>query len=326
MKTLVVGAGATGGFFGGKLVGAGRDVTFLLRGRRAQGIRERGLQIVDHHGQQLTVHPRILAADDLRQSRETFDLILLSTKAYGLEAAMDDIAPAVGPDTMLLPLLNGMRQFPLLDARFGADRVLGGSVRIVSDLDTDGRVLQMTPLEEMSYGERSRERTPRILAVDAVMAGAGFTAILQPDILATLWGKWWILAGMGAICVLARGTIGQAAEVPRGPQLALAILDECTAIAAANGYPADPDMLAQHRERYTERGSALTSSLYRDMMKGAPVEADHIFGDLLDYARSAAQNAVQNMAGSVARPVPTPLLTAAYVQLKVYEASRPQTP
>ena len=177
----------------------------------------------------------------------------------------------------------------------------------------------MTPLEEMSYGERSRERTPRILAVDAVMQNAGFTAILQPDILATLWGKWWILAGMGAICVLARGTIGQAAEVPRGPQLALAILDECTAVAAANGYPADPDMLAQHRERYTERGSSLTSSLYRDMMKGAPVEADHIFGDLLDYAQNAAQNAAQN----TAQPVPT---TSAHRRLRPAQSLRGLAP
>ncbi len=306
MRILMVGAGATGGFFGGKLVAAGRDVTFLLRERRAQQISEHGLQLVDHQGKQLTVHPKTLSAEDLRQRPQPFDLIVLSTKAYQLEAAMDDIAPAVGPATMLLPILNGMRQFPLLDARFGPHRVLGGSVRIVADLDERGRIHQMTSLDEISYGERSRERTARILALDQTLQNVGFTAILQPDILATLWQKWWILASLGAICVLTRGTVGQAAQVPQGPALALAILAECTAIATANGYPPNPDMLAQHQARYTEPGSTLTSSLYRDMTKGASVEADHIFGDLLDHAKG----------------VPAPLLTAAYVQLKVYEAGR----
>ena len=302
----MVGAGATGGFYGGMLFNIGRDITFLLREGRARQIRQQGLQILTHKGEHLTLHPPIVSANDLRRPHQPFDLIILSTKAYQLEGAMNDIAPAVGPQTMILPILNGMRQLDTLTARFGADQVLGGSVRIVSDLDPQGRILQMNPLDEMNYGELSNQQTPRILAVDQLMQGAGFSAILQPDIVATLWQKWWILASMGAICVLTRGTIGQAAEVPRGPELALAILKEATDIATANGYPPNPAMYQQHTARYTERGSTLTSSMYRDMTKGAPVEADHILGDLLDRAKGIA----------------VPLLTAAYVQLKVYEAAR----
>ena len=306
MRILIVGAGATGGFYGGKLALAGRDVPFLLRERRARQIREHGLGILPHRGNPLTVHPNILTAADLRTTPQPFDLIIISTKSYQLETALDDITPALGPDTMLLPILNGMQQLAILDARFGASRVLGGSVRIVSYLDEQGRVVQMTPLDEMNYGERSREQTPHIQAVDVEMQNAGFTAILQPDILATLWQKWWILASMGAICILARGAIGQAAAVPHGPALALAILKEATDIASANGYPPNSAMYEQHKARYTERGSVLTSSLYRDMTGGAPVEADHILGDLLNRANG----------------VPAPLLIAAYVQLKVYEATR----
>ena len=302
----MVGAGATGGFYGGMLLNAGRDITFLLRAGRAQQIRQHGLQILTHKGEHLTLHPPIVTAGDLRRPHGPFDLIVLSTKAYQLEGAMHDIAPAVGPETMLLPILNGMKQLAILDARFGAQQVLGGSVRIVSDLDESGRIHQMNALDQMSYGERSGERTARILAVHEVMQNAGFEAILQPDIIDTLWQKWVILASMGAICVLARGNAGQVSLAPRGAEFAHAVVQECAAIAAVNGYPPDQALLTTHVNRMVEPGSTLTSSMYRDMTKGAPVEADHILGDLLDRAQGIA----------------APLLTAAYVQLKVYEATR----
>ncbi len=305
MRILVVGAGATGGYFGGRLVQAGRDVTFLLREPRAAQIRERGLTVVTPEGE-FTVQPKVLTAAALRTTPESFDLVVLSTKAYQLEGAMTDVAPAIGPNTAILPILNGMRQLSVLDERFGAAHVLGGSVRIVADMDADGRVHQKTNLGELSYGERDRMRTARTEAIDQAMQGAGFYAILQPDIIATLWQKWWILASIGTICILARGTIGQASEVVRGGSFAHAVVKECTDIATANGYPPEEAMLADHLARMTEHGSALTSSMYRDMIKGAPVEADHILSDMLDRAQG----------------VHAPLLTAAYVQLKVYEAGR----
>ena len=308
MRILMVGAGATGGFYGGHLLKAGRDITFLLREGRADQIRANGLQIVTHKGEELTLHPKILSAEELKKTPSPFDLIILSTKSYQLAGAMEDIAPAVRPQTTLLPILNGMAQLGLLDARFGAEHVLAGTVRVVSNVDEQGRIVQMASLDEMSYGERSRERTERILAVDNAMQGAGFTAVLRPDILATLWQKWWILASMGVVCVLTRGPVGQAAAVAHGPELAKAILKECADIATANGYPPNPALYAEHTARLTEVGSTLTSSLYRDLMKGAPVEADHILGDLLDHAKA----------------VSAPLITAAYVQLKVYERTRTQ--
>lgn len=304
----MVGAGATGGFFGGKLAQAGRDVTFLLRETRARRVRESGLVLVTPT-ETGTLHPQVTTAEELREfatGHEAFDLVVISTKAYQLESAMEDIAPALGPGTMILPILNGMRQVAVLRERFGAERVLGGSVRIVADLDADGRVHQKTALGELSYGELSGERTARVAALDREMQGAGFVAIPQPDILATLWQKWWILASIGCVCVLARGTTGQAASAPEGEPFVRAAIAECTAIAEANGYLPDRAMLADHTERLLDKKSPLTSSMYRDMTKGAPVEADHILGDLLARAQG----------------VDTPLLRAAYVQLKVYEAGR----
>jgi 2-dehydropantoate 2-reductase len=221
---------------------------------------------------------------------------------------MEDFAPAVGAETMILPILNGMRQLDLLDARFGSEHVIGGSCRINGDMDADGRVLQMSKLGELTYGERSGERTPRIERLDAELRGALFDAILSPDVLAAMWAKWCVLASLNVICLLSDGTIGQVAAAPQGVAFANAAISECAAVLAANGYPHDPAQLELDRRRMTQPGSDLTSSMYRDLKKGAPVEADHVLGDLL--ARGEAHK------------LASPLLRAAYVQLKVYEARR----
>lgn len=306
MRVLDVGAGATGGFLGGRLMEAGRDVTFLVREKRANELREHGLEIVSPLGN-AKLQPKLISAEDLKRAPETFDLILLTVKSYQLERAMEDMAPSVGPQTMILPVINGIRHLNALDERFGEEHVLGGSVRVFADMDTQGRIHQISKLGELSYGERTGERTPRIEAVHAALSGALFDTILQPDILATMWQKWWILSSIGAICILARGTIGETVAAPRGRALIDAVVAEATSIAEANGYPPNPVMLADHMKRVTESGSPLTSSMYRDMIRGAQVEADHILGDLLHRANG----------------VNAPLLSAAYVQLKVYQGAPP---
>ena len=306
MRILMVGAGATGGWFGGKLADAGRDVTFLLRDRRAEQIRERGLEIVTPSGL-VTIHPKIATAEQLLQGGTNFDLIVLATKAYQLQAAIEDLAPAVGLETMLLPILNGMRQFSMLDERFGAEHVLGGCARIYAEMDEQGRIHQFPGPSQINYGERSGMRSERILLVDQALCDAGFQTVLEPDILATLWQKWWFVASLGATCVLGRGVVGEiAAVVPHGPALARAVVEECAAITQANGYPITESALLRHIDTMTQSGSTLSSSMYRDLINGAPVEADHILGDLVDRAKG----------------ISAPLVAAAHVQLKVYEAAR----
>ena len=306
MRVLIVGAGATGGFFGAHLLQSGRDVTFLVRETRAAQLREWGLEVLGPQSN-FTVHPRLITAGELLSKPHTFDLIVITTKAYQLADAMEDLAPAMGPETILLPILNGMRQLSILGERFGKEHVLGGSVRVFAELDERGRVHQRTRLGEISYGELSGEQTVRLARVDHLFKGAGFDALPQTDIRSALWQKWWILASLNAICILSRGTIGEVAQAPRGGELVYALIAEATAIAKESGFPPDAAMLEDHTQRMTESRSPLTASMYRDMLKGAPVEADHVLGDLLDRANGVA----------------APLLTAAYVQLKVYEASRP---
>ncbi len=308
MRTLIVGAGATGGFFGGRLAQIGRDVTFLVRPARAEKLRRDGLEIISPHGD-ATLQAKLITADELRAKPRPFDLIILAVKSYALEQALDDLAPGVGPETAILPLLNGMRQLDMLDARFGAERVIGGTCRINSDVDAEGRVLQLSKLGDITFGERNRERTPRIERIHTELSGALFDVILSPDVLHAMWNKWYVLASLNTICILPQGTVGEVVAVPQGLAFANAAIDECIAIATANGYAPPPDLIAWDRKRVTLPGSDLTSSMYRDMTKNAAVEADHIVGDL--RARGEAQN------------VAAPLLQATYVQLKAYEARRP---
>jgi 2-dehydropantoate 2-reductase len=305
MRTLVIGAGATGGFYGGRIAQAGRDVTFLVRGARAEKLRREGLQIFSPLGN-ATIQPQLITAEELRAKPQPFDLILLTTKAYSLEAAMEDFAPAVGPDTTILPILNGLRHLDILDARFGAEKVIGGTCRINGDMDAEGRIYQLSKLGDLTFGERNREHTPRIERVNAELSGALFDAVLSPDVLHAMWNKWYVLAALNVICILPRGTCGEVVAVPRGLDFANTAIDECIAIASANGYPPPADLINWDRKRLTLPGSDLTSSMYRDMNKNAPVEADHIIGDLL--ARGESHN------------VAALLLHATYVQLKVYAA------
>ena len=306
MRILVVGAGATGGFYGGRLAQIGRDVTFLVRQRRAAQLRN-GLQIVSPLGD-ATILVKLITADELRAHPQSFDLIILATKSYSLDQAIDDLSPAVGSETTILPLLNGMRQLDLLEARFGAEHVIGGTCRINSDVDAEGRVLQLSKLGDITFGERDRKHTERIARINEQLTGALFDVKLSDDVLAAMWHKWYILASLNSICVLPQGTVGDVVAVPRGLDFANAAIDECIAIATANGYAPPATLIDWDRKRVTKPGSDLTSSMYRDMTKNAPVEADHVIGDLL--ARGETHN------------VSTPLLRATYVQLKVYEQRR----
>ena len=225
---------------------------------------------------------------------------------------MEDFAPAVGSATVILPLLNGMRHLDALDARFGAGHVLGGTTYIVADMDAEGAVHSMTALHDLSFGERDRAVTQRIKAIEATLNGAGFDVRLRPDIVATMWQKWTMLASAGSITCLLRGPIGAVVAAPGGVETVQAIVAECLAIAVANGYPPeDAAQYASTQKRLLEPGSSLVTSMYRDLQKGARVEADQILGDLLERGRRHG--------------VEAPLVRAAYAQLSVYSAGLADT-
>jgi 2-dehydropantoate 2-reductase len=305
MRILVVGAGAVGGYFGGRLAEAGRDVTFLVRSRTAESIRHAGLRIVSPHGD-ATLHPKLILANEIATP---YDLILLSVKAYGLDSAMNDFAPAVGPATMILPVLNGMRHIDLLAAKFGEETILGGVCLVSTEVDPEGRIVQLSETQKLIYGERKGGTSDRIKALDQAMQGAGFDARISDNIVQGMWEKWVQLASLGAVTCLLRANIGEVEAAPGGTTTALKILAECSAIATSCGNSPREPFLAQARTMLTARGSTLTSSMYRDMSKGSPVEADQILGNLIERGRKFGVSA--------------PLLEAAFVSLSIYQAGLP---
>ncbi len=173
MRILVVGAGAIGGYFGGRLVQAGRDVTFLVRERRAAELAATGLVIDSAAGNFVNARPSVVLAAELDL---WFELIILSCEAYSLDDAINALAPAVGPDTAILPLLNGMRQLDVLEARFGAGHVLGGQCAIAATLGAAGQVVHLNATHELSFGERDGVLTERVEAIAEEMRDAVFTA------------------------------------------------------------------------------------------------------------------------------------------------------
>ncbi len=308
MRVLVVGAGAVGGYFGARLAQAGRDVTFLVRGERANQLKADGIRLTSPHGD-LTMPVKAAVADELR---EPFDIIFLSMKGFALDQAMNDLAAAVGPNTTILPILNGMRHMETLGNRFGRESLIGGVCMVSMEMDKNGRIVQLSEVQKLSYGELNRQLTPRIEEADEVFRDAGFDTQLSTHIVQDMWEKWVQLAAAGAITCLMRGDIGEVARAPGGVAFSRAILLECIAIATVCGHRPSPHFQQQQITTLTAEDSTFTTSLYRDLLRGNRIEVDTILGDLLKHAE--------------AHNVEAPLLRAAYTHLTVYESSKQQSP
>ncbi|GAA7767140.1 MAG: 2-dehydropantoate 2-reductase [Burkholderiaceae bacterium] len=303
MRILVVGVGATGGYFGARLLQAGRDVTFLVRPRRAAQLAEHGLRVKSPHGDLHFPNPPVVLSEQITQP---YDVVLLSCKAYDLESAMDGFAPAMGPNTVIIPLLNGMQHLDRLDARFGAGRVMGGRCLISSTLDDQGTILHLSSFHVLSFGERPSGSSERALTLAAAFSDAGFDVQRSDAMLQDMWEKWLFLATLASATCLMRATIGDILAAPRGRETIAALLGECAGVAAANGYPARGPALEQAKTTLFAEGLPLTASMLRDLERGGAIESDQIVGDMLARRGQTA----------------APTLEMALTSLKAYEARR----
>ncbi len=304
MRYLVVGAGALGGYFGGRLLEADREVTFLLRPGRAKALASTGLIVKSRFGDLSIAAPPFVLADGIAGP---FDVVVVGCKAYDLAETMDSFAPAVGPDTAILPLLNGMRHLDELKRRFGAARVLGGLCMISATLDAAGTIQHLNDLHGMVFGELDGSASARVDKILADFSTANFQSRATPLILQEMWEKWVFIASVAGLTCLMRASIGDIVTAGAA-DLNLRMVDECCAIAAVNGYAPRPPSVERIRSGVTATGSPMSASMLKDLERGAAVEADHVLGDLL--ARSAED------------PQAPSLLRVAYLHLKAYEARR----
>jgi len=307
MKVLILGAGAVGGYFGGRLVQAGADLTFLVRPQRAQRLAQTGLVLKSPLGD-----AEIAVRTVLQEAvRPDYDLAVLSCKAYDLDASIASIGPAMGPNTLILPLLNGMAHLARLEQAFGSARVLGGTCYIASTMDADGSILHLGKFQGITCGPRAGNHAHAgalLQELAQAYARVSLECKVSADIEQDMWEKFVLLASLAAMTCLMRASVGEILAAADGEALMREALSTCVATAAAAGHAPRAESLQRTEGMLFARGSAFTASMLRDIDGGGRVEADHIVGDMLRRARAA---------GADAR-----LLAAAFCHLQAYEARR----
>lgn len=302
MRILVLGAGGIGGYFGGKLAAAGVDVRFLVRPRRAELLARNGLVIASPLGDLRT------PVNTLTEADSAFDAVLLACKAYDLDNAMEAIAPAVGPSTLILPLLNGVRQLDRLDARFGRERVLGGLCHIGVTVGPAGEIQHLNTLQRFVLGARMPSQIAAVERLHEVVKRGGFEPILSAAIMQEMWEKFTFLATYAGMTTLMRAPVGAILAAAEGEAIMREMLAECIATAEASGYKPRSEAMVQMTASLTERGSTGTASMLRDMARNGRTEHEHVIGDMLVRARAAG--------------VPAPLLRTSLTNMQAYEAQR----
>ncbi len=306
MRILVLGAGAMGGYFGGRLIEAGADVTFLVRPKRARILARTGLVIDSPLGDFRGPAPTLTADGGTRM--DGFDLVILACKAYDLPSAMEAMTPAMEGGAAVLPLLNGIRHLDLLSETFGAERVLGGSCHIGASVSPEGTIRHLNRLHTLTFGELSGQRSERCDALAGALKDANVDPRYSTTVRQDLWSKFVMLAALAATTCMMRTSIGGVMACAGGEALITALLGECEATAAAESYRPNSEFMDRTRAELTEPGSAMTASMLRDMRAGGPTEGDHILGDM---ARRAAAAGIE-----------APLLRAADCHVQAYEKGR----
>jgi len=305
VKILVLGAGAVGGYFGARLHQSGADVTFLLREPRAAKIKKEGLVVKSPKGD------AVLPVKVVTKGGEggPYDVVILACKAYDLDSAIESIASAVGPDTTIVPMLNGHAHFAVLDNKFGADKVAGGLARIGGMLGPNGEVMHTSPFAGVSFGERSgKPAREHLTALDAARKKAGIDGGLNGNINQDLWDKWIMLTSLAAMCCTLRGTSGDILAADEGKDLMLETVEECRKVASAEGFDPGEKGIANLKAFLTQRGSVFAASMLGDLERGGAIEGRHVIGDMLGRARKHG--------------IAAPNLRMAHAVVQAYEARR----
>lgn len=309
MRILILGAGALGGYFGGRLIeGAmAEQVAFLVRPGRKTQLDQDGLIIESPAAGDLRVKPvQTLLQEDAHPG---WDVVLMTCKAYDLEDAIAAVHPAVDRRTAVLPVLNGLSHIERLEEAFGAGHVLGGLAQVSATLTPTGVVRHLTPHNKFIFGELDGRMSERVLALKAVFGGAPVEAEAVSDVRGQMWEKLVGLGTLAAATVLMRANIGEIARVPGGVALMERLLERSVAAAKAHGHPVRPAVLEGFfRPLLRDTSSLLVASMLRDLEAGERVEADHILGFMLDAVRRAG--------------APDELHEAAYLHAKAYENRR----
>lgn len=303
LRILVLGAGGVGGYFGARLTEGGADTAFLVRGARREQLDANGITIHSDFFDDAHVDVKTVTTDEIDAP---FDLIIVTCKAYQLDGAMDAIAPAVGDTTAIIPLLNGMKQIDVLQARFGAGRVLGGTTYIGARVDAEtGDIVHFGDFHRIAYGEMDGTMSDRVQAFAALNDAVKFDIDPRDDIEQTMWDKFAMLCAMSSVNTLTRATVGEILDTPTGHEFLTAALAECRDTADALGHTVSRKTIETYERMFSTQGSKFASSMLRDVQADRPTEGAHIIGDMVERAQAAGLH--------------TPILLAARAGLAVHD-------
>jgi 2-dehydropantoate 2-reductase len=304
MRFLVLGAGGIGGYFGGRLVENGADVTFLVRERRREQLERDGLRIESVYGNTTLRVSSILAGD----LQPRYDVVLLTCKAYDLESSIDAIAPGLAPGGCVVPFLNGIAHLDALNARFGRERVLGGTAQIGITLTRDGLVKHLNDWRTIIVGEQDGGVSARASAIAAAFPAASVIAQASGDILQEMWEKLVHLATAASMTCLMRANVGEIARTESGAALLTRTFELMAAIATHHGHAPRAAFLEKYRRVFSDRQSGYATSMLRDVEAGHRTEGSHIVGFALEKGRAAGLDVT--------------ILEIAYTHLQAYDNRR----
>jgi 2-dehydropantoate 2-reductase len=301
MKIGIYGTGGVGGYFGARLAQAGHEVYFVARGEHLNAIQRNGLQLISPKGD---AHINPCNADETLP-KEPMDLILLATKTWQLTEAAKNIKDRLGSNTLVISLLNGVRNETLLSNELPKEQVLGGLCRVVSKIEAPGVIRHISYEPTVVFGELDDRFTDRAIAVESLFKDAGIKTRLSDDIRADQWTKFMFITTISGLGALTGASVGQMLEQPDIRNRMKAVADEVEQVAIKLGISLPEDVKERQFEIIREQPYGTTSSLQRDMMEGRPSELEEQTGAVVILGKELG--------------VPTPVNTSIYEVLKVRE-------
>lgn len=284
MRIAILGSGGVGGYYGALLARSGQDVTFIARGEHLVAMQKHGLRIESVHGD-FEIRP-VQATDDAAQVGPT-DLVLVTVKSYDLEAAAEAARHLLGPETVVLPLLNGLDAAERLAAVLGSEPVLPGLTHISSSIVAPGLIQQVSTVRRITLGERDGSITPRAERIRALLAASGAEAVLTTAVEVALWEKFVFIASISGVCCLARQPTGSILNTPESRQLYLDALREVAALGRARGVALPADIV-ERTLRLTESFAPQTKpSLLVDLEAGRRLELEAMSGTVVRYGQQS---------------------------------------
>ena len=306
MRVTVMGSGGTGGYFGSLLARAGEDVTFVARGAHLEAIRAHGLTVRSRLVGDFTVPAR--ATDDPAQAG-LVDLVLFCVKAYDTESAAARLGRAVGPDTVILPVQNGIDSAERIGRVVGPGHVVGGLAGVSSVVAAPGVIEHRAGPDIIRLGELDGQPSARTQRIAHALRRAGIKAELRPDIRVALWEKFVLICGLSGLTALTRLPLGAVLACAETRVLLAQTMEETNAVGHAEGVVLPDDVIEQTMKRFEGSDPAVRGSLYYDLAAGRRLEIETLNGTVVRLGRE--------------RGVPTPANFAVYAALKPYENGAP---